>query len=333
MKKLISLFFLLIMSFSGATVLSAQEPILKFNSNKKFKIVQFTDIHWVPGNEKSNEAKQCMNEILDAEKPDLVIYTGDLVFGAPAETALREALEPVVLRGIPFSVVFGNHDDEHDMTRSEIYQYLCKQPGNLTGTVEGLSGVSNYILPVKSVDGEQTAALVYCLDSHSYSSLKEVEGYDWIKRDQVNWYATKSRVFTEENGGIPLPALAFFHIPLPEYNQAAGTESAALIGSRLEKACAPELNTGLFTAMLEAKDVMGVFVGHDHVNDYLTRWKGIILGYGRFTGGDTVYNGLPGGNGGRVIELTEGKRGFKTWIRLKNNVVINEVIVPDGQEE
>lgn len=29
---------------------------LRFNPNKKFKIVQFTDIHWVPGNPASEEA-------------------------------------------------------------------------------------------------------------------------------------------------------------------------------------------------------------------------------------------------------------------------------------
>ncbi len=54
----------------------------------------------------------------------------------------------------------------------------------------------------------------------------------------------------------PLPALAFFHIPLPEYNEAASDENAILIGTRMEKACAPELNTGMFTAMKEAGDVM-----------------------------------------------------------------------------
>ena len=89
-----------------------------------------------------------------------------------------------------------------------------------------------------------------------------------------------------------MPALAFFHIPLPEYNEAASDENAILIGTRMEKACAPELNTGMFTAMKEAGDVMGMFVGHDHDNDYAVMWKGILLAYGRFTGGNTEYNHL-----------------------------------------
>ena len=73
-----------------------------------------------------------------------------------------------------------------------------------------------------------------------------------------------------------MPALAFFHIPLPEYNEAARTENAILRGTRMEEACAPKLNTGMFAAMKEAGDVMGMFVGHDHDNDYAVMWKGIL---------------------------------------------------------
>ena len=100
-------------------MLGMQAQTLQFNSNKKFKIVQFTDVHWVPGNPASEEAAERMNEILDAEKPDLVIYTGDLIFAKPAAEGLDKALEPTISRHIPFAVTWGNHDDEQDMTRTE----------------------------------------------------------------------------------------------------------------------------------------------------------------------------------------------------------------------
>jgi hypothetical protein len=123
-----------------------------------------------------------------------------------------------------------------------------------------------------------------------------------------------------------LPSLAFFHIALPEYNQAASDETAILIGTRKEKACAPQLNSGMFASMKEMGDMLGVFVGHDHDDDYAVFWKGILLAYGRYTGGDTVYNNLS--NGARVIEMTEGSTSFKTWIRLKGGEVINPVNYP-----
>lgn len=329
MKKLkYSISILLLLSISITQVV-AQTPVLKFRNDGTFKIVQFTDVHWKPGNPASNEAKERIIEVLDTEKPDLVLYTGDVIYGKPAEECLKEALGPVISRKIPFGVMFGNHDDESDMTREQIYAYLKKQPGNVTGTVEGLTGVSNYILSVKSADSSKDAAVLYCIDSNAYSTLEGVKGYGWIHPDQINWYVENSNKFTSANNGTPLPSLAFFHIPLPEYNEAASTESAYLIGSRLEKACAPQINTGMFSAMRHQKDVMATFVGHDHVNDYVAYWQGILLCYGRFTGGNTVYNGLPGGNGARVIELKEGKRGFRTWIRLKDNVIVNPIDYPE----
>jgi hypothetical protein len=85
-----------------------------------------------------------------------------------------------------------------------------------------------------------------------------VNGYDYIKFDQIQWYRENSKKFTEENNGVPVSSYAFFHIALPEYNQAASSESAILYGIRKEKACAPQLNSGLFAAMKEMGDVRGV---------------------------------------------------------------------------
>ena len=328
MKILNKLFLATALMLICAATAIAQPNALKFNANHKFKIVQFTDIHWKYGNPASDEAGERMAEVLDAEKPDLVVFTGDVIFAKPAREGLDKALEATISRGIPFAVTWGNHDDEQDLSRKELSAHVATKAGNLTSTVEGISGVTNYTLSVKSTDGKRDAAVLYIFDSNSYSPIKKVKGYDWIKHDQVEWYRQTSKAFTAANDGKPLPALAFFHIPLPEVHEAAQNESAYLVGTRKEKACAPVINTGLAAAMLEAGDVMGVFVGHDHVNDYVVDWRGILLGYGRFTGGATVYHDIPDGNGARVIELTEDSRTIKTWIRIKGGKVINEVNYP-----
>ena len=326
MKKTKLLQIVCLLMCIGISPMKSQN--LKFGEDKKFKIVQFTDVHWKADSIASEEAGERMSEVLDAEKPDLVIFTGDVIFGKPADKSMRCALEPTIKRGIPFAVTFGNHDDELGMSRKELYDFIKDMPGNLTSTVEGLSGVTNFILPVKASDGSKDAALLYVFDSHSYSTLKHLKGYGWIKHDQVQWYLNESKKFTESNGGTPLTALSFFHIPLPEYHEAVNNEGSFLIGTRKEEACNQEINTGMFAAMQEAGDVLGVFVGHDHVNDYAVSWKGIMLCYGRFTGGKTVYHDMPGGNGARVIELTEGVRQFRSWIRLKGDQVINDFTYP-----
>ena len=332
MRNFLRLACVVMATLMCTTSLWAQTSTLRFNNEKKFKIVQFTDIHWIYGNPDSDVAGVRMREVLDAERPDLVVFTGDLIFAKPAAKALDKALEPVVERGIPFAVTWGNHDDEQDMTRAELSAYISQKRGNLTSTTKGISGQTNYTLTVKSSVGDKTAAVVYVFDSNSYSPIERVKGYDWIKHDQVQWYINRSRAFTAANGGKPLPALAFFHIPLPEYREATQNQNIYMVGTRKEMACAPEVNTGLATAMLEAGDVKGVFVGHDHVNDYVVDWNGILLGYGRYTGGKTVYHDIPGGNGARVIELTEGSDAIHTWIRIAGGKIINEVHFPADAE-
>ena len=303
---------------------------MKFGADKTFKIVQFTDVHWIYNDSRSDIAGERMNEVLDAEKPDFVIYTGDIIFGKPAKESLLKALEPVITRKIPFAVTWGNHDDEQGMSRQELFDLIKDIPNNLTSTVQGITGVTNFVLPVKSADGKKESAVLYVFDSNSYSTLpkKVVDGYGWIALDQIDWYTKTSNELTAKNGGQPLPSLAFFHIPLPEYHEAVLDEKAYLVGTRKEVACAPKINTGLGASMLQAGDVMGVFVGHDHVNDYVVNWRGILLGYGRYTGGSTVYHDIPQGNGARIIELTEGKRAFKTWERIAGGKIINEVNYP-----
>lgn len=305
----LSLILLFCMSFGA----NAQKPELKFNANKKFKVVQFTDLHVKHQDPNSDIVFERLNQVIKDEKPDMIILTGDIIYGEPAIENLRNVLESVASHNIPFSILFGNHDDEFNVSREELIKISDEFPNSLTADEPNLTGVGNYILQVQGSDSKKTEALLYCFDSNAYSTIEGVKGYGFINFDQIQWYLNKSAEFTKGNNGTPLPALAFFHIALPEYAQAATSEDAQLYGIRREKSCPPALNTGMFTAMKQSGDVMGTFVGHDHNNDYAVSWHGILLAFGRYSGGNTVYNDLP--NGARVIELTEGERGFRTWIR------------------
>ena len=299
---------------------------LQFNAKGKFKIVQLTDVHYIHEDPRSEISLKNIDEVMKEEKPDLVMITGDVIYGKPARESLCDVLDRLSKYKVPFAVTFGNHDDEQGLSRRELLDILESYPMNLTATTVGLPGVSNYVLPVAGEDG-RTAAVLYCFDSHSYSRIKGIGGYDYIKAEQIAWYKEKSRDFTRANQDRPLPSLAFFHIALPEFHEAVRNENTGLVGTRKEPVCSPALNSGLFVAMKEMGDVTGVFVGHDHDNDYAAYWYGILLAYGRYSGGDTVYNNLS--CGARVIELTEGQTAFDTWIHLCDGQIQNKVTVPD----
>ncbi|MDR1330867.1 MAG: metallophosphoesterase family protein [Tannerella sp.] len=300
---------------------------LRFNADGKFKIMQVTDTHIVRDSPHSQESVEMLRQTLEAERPDLVIFTGDVVTGPPCVAGLEMVLAPVIERGVPWALVFGNHDDEQDLSRAQLAELVTGYPhfAGKMKKVKDVSGYGNYVLEIKGAARGATKALLYCMDSHAYSAMQPlVEGYAWLAFDQVKWYRRTSERYTSANGGQPLPALAFFHIPLPEYRNAS--RGNIMAGTRLEDECAPEINSGMFVAMLEKGDVMGTFVGHDHVNDYIFNHFGIALVYGRFSGSETTYTQLK--NGVRLIELTEGRRGFRTWIRLDGSTVISVTDFP-----
>ncbi|MDR3188312.1 MAG: metallophosphoesterase family protein [Prevotellaceae bacterium] len=312
---------------------SEQKKHLSFDKEGKFKIVQLTDIHYKTGTEGSAEAIQMMKRILDAERPDLVVFTGDIVVCAPQQQGWDEVLDVVVERRLPHAVVLGNHDEEHDWTREQIFDYITTKPYALSQKGEDkLKGTGSYVLKVADSAGK-TSTLLYFFDSNAYNRVGEQKGFDWLGFDQVAWYRKSSRAATRANGGKPYPALAFFHIPLHEYTLLHDSTKnyvvrAPVVGVREEKECPGILNTGMFAAMVESGDVMGAFVGHDHDNDYVGYLNGICLAYGRCTGVRSAYNKI--GFGARVIVLTESSRTFETWIRDEQNQVVRKVTYPSS---
>ncbi|MDR0270807.1 metallophosphoesterase family protein [Paenibacillus sp.] len=304
---------------------------LSFREDGTFTIVQFTDLHWKNGEPEDQHTRAIMERTLDEEQPDMVVFTGDVIYTGPVspgvtecqnpEQAFRDAVSCVEQRGIPWGVVFGNHDTEQHITREELMQVVITHKHTIaeSGPKE-ITGEGNYTIELVDAEGKPAANL-YFLDSGNESPLEHVPYYNWIQRDQIQWLVNESGRLNPDSQAPKLPALAFFHIPVPEYQEVWDTQTC--YGHKHERVCCAPVNSGLFTALLEMGDVVGTFCGHDHVNDFEGTLHGIRLCYGRASGFST-YGKKGFKRGARVIRLTAGKSDFSTWLRLEDGSVVSQ---------
>ncbi len=287
---------------------------LKFDLGGKFRIVQFTDLHLKDNKQKSDSVLALMRTVINEEKPDMVVLTGDI--DSRSSTNYREnwliIAQPMIDAKVPWGITFGNHDKRTELNGKQIFDIVSELPYycQTSFSADKISGSGNGVLILRSSKSSKSAALIYLFDSNSYFPDRSITKYDWIQFDQIAWYRGISEKLCNLNGGKPLPALAFFHIPLPEFKEVLNQKS--IIGECGETPCSSVLNSGLFTSMLQKNDVMGIFVGHDHNNNYIGCLHNIALAYGCKTGLES-YGNLE--IGARIIDMYEDERKFDTWIR------------------
>lgn len=315
MKKTCSLFAGLCMAAALHASTDIRPNPLKFD-NGRFKIVQFTDLHWHEADfcKKQNDSTCALiEEIVRIEKPDLAVLTGDIIVSWNSSEGWKNFMEFFEKLNLPYVVSFGNHDQETEMNNAQILDYLQTLPHNLTHDAEeGLSGSGNCSIPVLSSDGKSEKWRLYFFDSHSSIKTRTFGWYDFIRQDQVDWYKRTSDQ-ARLSDGRRLPSLAFFHIPFPEFE--VGKWICPAYGNNEEAVSAPTMNTGLYSAFIDKRDVIGVFVGHDHNNDYMLDMDGnIVLAFGRKSGYPPAYKEVLE-RGARIIRMHENEPVFDTYIR------------------
>jgi hypothetical protein len=258
-----------------------KKPVPRINENGKFKIMQLADLHLstglglcrdpvpvepVPGQkcEADPRTLEFVGRLLDEEKPDFVVLSGDQVNGETsrdAQSALFKSVKLLVDRKIPYAAIFGNHDDEGNLSREQLMIILEDLPYSLsTAGPEEVDGVGNYIVEVLGRGTTAHSALtLYMLDSHSYSpDERQFRGYDWIKPNQIRWFkntAESLKAKHHEYSHMHMN-MAFIHIPLPEYRDSSNYYR----GNWSEAPTAPGFNSG-FKDALEEEGILFVSCG------------------------------------------------------------------------
>ncbi len=258
-----------------------------------FRILQLTDLHYGHSQEEDDAIARLIAEHAQKADPDLIVVTGDLI-SAPdylgpdpalypeggrigyfpgdknAITVWRSVCALLEKTGCPWTFVFGNHDEEGNADKETLLRAAMDCPNCLAsdeGNEPGRQG--DHVLNVGD-------ARLFFIDSGRQSDIPGTGRWPWVKAGQIDWFRRKIR---KKPSGAP--ALVFLHIPLPEAENLSQTKG------RLDEAiCAPEFNSGFFSAMVEEDNVQGVFFGHDHLNEGEGELCGIRLAYGRSFGFD-----------------------------------------------
>jgi len=305
MKKIIAIICVLAMCFGFCScgenkTYSEADYILSLNYKKDFKILQLCDIHLATKDDRQHHY-DFLDIIIKDAKPDMIIALGD-TFTFADKALAKETFDFFDSYGIPWTITFGNHDEQGYFSIDWLTDYLNNYGSNCVFKDiqdDDVYGNANFAINLN--EGNKTKAQLIVMDSNRYN-YNEYWGYDYIKEDQISWYERIVSYTTTKNGGIAVPSLMFFHIPIPEFATAFDEAEQAQNGTKLsygemnENVCCPDVNTGLFESVLKLGSTKGIYCGHDHINNWLINYKGVDFSYG-LKSTDRIYykEGMLGG--------------------------------------
>ena len=287
-------------------------PTLRFNDDAEFTILYITDLHIGDSKDNDTNSLNVLKSLIKNSNPDLVVLGGDIVSGYHWNRMEKQFFyknwkkftDIFLKEKIFYAYAFGNHDIEADLNAEEIQKLEESHPYSLFKgdmTLDPKS-VSNFYLKIFSSfenRKDEITSLMWIFDSKRHGCLNKRFSYACITSPQISWYENESKKFYKKYDKI-INGLSFFHIPLPEFKDLWNKYET--YGHKNEYVYCPKKNTGLFQTMVKMSNIKGIYVGHDHANDFGGFIEGIELAYNRKSGYGS-YGYLK--RGGRVFKLKE----------------------------
>ncbi len=274
---------------------------------RDFRILQLTDLHFgrdFKTKKKDKLAHNAVVTLVERTKPDLIIITGDNVYPMPIVGGTLNNLKASKYVGqlmesfeIPWTMTFGNHDYEPICrhTKDELLSYYASLPHCLLKNSDlavqnKVFGVGNHIINIENEAKKVLMSLVM-IDSNMYIGKTFFSTFDTIHDDQIQWYKDSITDISKNGATSKVPSLAFFHIPVKEYQEAWGKLKMGKL-DEVTYHCGTinEINDHVgfarrkeghfFEEMVKFGSCKGMFCGHDHLNNISMTYKGIRLTYG-----------------------------------------------------
>lgn len=281
--------------------------------DRDLRVAQFADIHFgIEGkdwhNDKVDRTKRYMQSIVDEQKPDLIVCSGDNILstGVNGLTSFVELMESYKT---PWIWLYGNHDAESTATnykKADLSkklmeldtEYLLYKQGYVETGKENRYG--NFSVSIYDSAKENLLGAFIIMDSgeHDYS----IAQYQHITSGQIDWYkneidSLQAKYTLQENNKYEIiPTIVFNHIQLPEFYDAytkaiQGSEAEFVISQDLSdaeiaeiKSGGPTVNSGFFDVLVEKQSTKAYFVGHAHTFTFQVKYKGVVLGFAPQTG-------------------------------------------------
>ena len=316
MKKTLALFMSFLLLAVCTPVRAAEEAPLQFRADGTFTILQLSDTQ--DDAYPAYDMLSLLRMAVETADPDLIVISGDLVEDnrigdagvdaqpgregvnvknadgslnnektrANVEKAVDAVMGELTPFGVPIVIALGNNDRKVGLTGADWIEILSRYPECVIydESPDEADGV-DYHVTVKGRDGKD-AFNVWLMDTLGGG----------ITDAQVDWYRSLSKQIAAQNGGEPIPALAFQHIqaadignlfiPCTPLDTGAKRLDGGWVRLDPEKASgynffayAPGAHTAEFAAWKECGDVLGAFFGHQHVEGFSGVLDGIELGF------------------------------------------------------
>lgn len=265
--------------FSGCATVEWEDYMLELEYTEGYKIMQLADIQ-ADTSESCDNAFADIKKLVEKEKPDLIVLTGDNIDIPQNDGAFIALVSNMEDLQTPWAPVFGNHDAEGVLTKDFMAEkFLEAEHCLFYKGEEGVDGVGNYVVNL-TTKRSRIAYSLFMIDSNMYDGNG---GYDSIHANQIEWYERAVKKLTEINHNKVVPSLAFFHIPLHEVQDARESyergESSGFANFN-EGVFPGTENTGFFSKAQELNSTKGIFCGHEHINTCDIDYQGIHLVYG-----------------------------------------------------
>lgn len=332
-------------------IASLVDFVVKAEEGREFRILQITDTQIIDPGQKRYEGRieetgaltdeqlynDCFYYIEEAVKqanPDLILLTGDLVYGEFDDngTSLQRLIAYMESLNIPWAPIFGNHENES--TKGVTWQcQQFEQAENCLFKRGDMTGNSNYTIGIQQ--GDKLIKVIYMMDTNgcwnaqSYPYMPEFGEYNQEEKvqitpglgvDVIEWLDATSTEIANTLGYAP-SKFAAVHIALTEFTAAAiakgyqtGDDVTFTVNDPTgedfgtQNAQSDRIPTADLWSIMKRQNFDGVFAGHEHRNNTSIVFEGIRLTFGLKT---SVYDSYEEDMlGGTLITVAEGGTDF-----------------------